>query len=162
MNPAAGTLLELRDIHAPPPPGIWPPAPGWWLLALLLTGVAMVLLLRLRRYLQARRFRQQVMRELEDIRRRFSGENPGDLVAATGIWLRRIALRRYPVEQVAPLTGSDWLQFLDATGGGGEFSSGAGRVLATAPYSPEATDVAADALLELARNWAGKNLEARP
>jgi len=164
MNPTVAPLLELRDIHAAPAPGLWPPAPGWWLLALLMAGTAVLLLLRLRRRLRKRRFRLQVMLELDDIAKRYRSENIRSLITETGIWLRRIALRCYPVEQVASLSGAAWLQFLDATGGGGEFSNGTGRVLITAPYSDNAhfQEVAVEALLGLARGWAGKNLEKLP
>ena len=34
MNPAPDLLL--RDIHEPLAPSWWPPAPGWWLVALVL------------------------------------------------------------------------------------------------------------------------------
>ena len=29
-------LVNLKDIHLPSPVSFWPPAPGWWILAVLL------------------------------------------------------------------------------------------------------------------------------
>ena len=52
-----GQELVLRDVHVPVAPSLWPPAPGWWLLAAaVLTVVALLWLLQLRRQrrLQAR------------------------------------------------------------------------------------------------------------
>ena len=162
MNPATGQLLDLRDIHAAPPPGLWPPAPGWWLLALLLAVLAVLLLVRLRRLLRVRRFRRRVLQELEDIGVRCRAEDPAGLAAAVNTWLRRVALLRYPREQVASLTGNAWLEFLDATGGGGAFSGGAGRVLDSGPYSLHTAPAPREMLLALAREWAGRNLERLP
>ncbi|MGD8618372.1 MAG: DUF4381 domain-containing protein [Gammaproteobacteria bacterium] len=159
MNTAAAPLLELRDIHAAPPPGLWPPAPGWWVLGVLLAGLLVLGLLWLRRRYRKRRFRHQVMLELERIKNKYEKDDYG-LIAETGVWLRRVALHRYPVEQVASLTGSAWLEFLDATGGAGEFCNGVGKVLETGPYTPRVPTVAGDSLLALARNWGQKNLEA--
>jgi len=160
MNPVAGPMLELRDIHAAPAPGWWPPAPGWWVVAVLLTVLLVLGLLWLRRRYRARRFRRQVMLELEHIGDRYKDKYNDGFFTETGVWLRRVALRRYPAEQVASLTGFAWLEFLDATGGAGEFCNGVGQVLETGPYCPHVPAVAVDSLLALVRSWGQKNLEA--
>lgn len=161
MNLPAGQLLELRDIHAVPLPGLWPPAPGWWIVAILLLALLVAGLLWVRRRYHVHRFRRQVIDELERIRSTYK-DSYDLLVAETGVWLRRVALRRYSQEQVASLTGSAWLEFLDATGGDGEFRNGVGQVLGTGPYRPQVPAVAVDSLLALARSWAQKNLETGP
>jgi hypothetical protein len=152
--PTAGQDLPLRDIHAPAPPGVWPPAPGWWVLA----GVGLVLLgfglwWLYRRYRLARR-RRRILDQLAGL----PGRATGALLAAeVSALLKRVALARYPRTEVASLTGTPWLELLDRTGGGGRFVQGPGRVLAEGPYAP-APDFDADALLALAGDWIRRNL----
>lgn len=158
MNPAASPLEALRPLHAAPPPALWPPAPGWWLLAVLLLALFAAAAFRGWRYYRRQRFRRHVFAELERITNEYSDESAPEFLANMGILLRRIALRRYPPEQVAALTGGDWLQFLDRTGGGGSFSNGIGRLLDSGPYSPDVGAVPVTELAALVRRWARQNL----
>ena len=159
MNPAAMAPLDLRDIHAAAAPSLWPPAPGWWLLAvLLIVALAMATLWLLRRYHRYRQ-KRQIMDELEKLGHAYTSENNNEFLAQLSILLRRIALRRYSREQVASLTGSDWLRFLDTTGGDGEFEHGVGRILETGPYLPHVRELPTGELLAVARRWVQKNIE---
>lgn len=159
MNPLAAPALDLRDIHAAAAPSIWPPAPGWWLLAVLLLVVLLVFARWLARRLRQRRYKRQVLNELEQLSVCYSEDSVTDFITAQSTLMRRIALSRYTRERVASLTGSDWLRFLDATGGGGEFEQGVGRVLEEGPYRPHSNDVRAEELLALTRRWVMHNIE---
>ncbi len=148
-------LSELRDIHLPPPPSLWPPAPGWWLLAL----VAIVAVVFGARFALAAwrrgRPRRAAVRAISELRRRYeSGETPGELTAELATLLRRAAMNRNPRTQVAGLTGGNWLAFLDDDAH--HFTEGVGKCLATAPYArAEAVDL--DGLLALCETWVRRN-----
>jgi len=158
MNPAAA--LDLRDIHAAPPPAFWPPAPGWWLVAIIVIVALFVLSVwALRRYRQYR-INKQIMLEVERLSHCYSKDNVPVFITDISTLLRRVALRRYSQAEVASLTGPDWLRFLDATGGGGDFENGAGKILQSGAYQPAPGEVPAEELLSLVRRWIGKNLEA--
>ena len=45
-----GAQLPLKDIHLPPEIGIWPPAPGWWVLLILVLAVIGLSIWLWRRY----------------------------------------------------------------------------------------------------------------
>lgn len=159
MNPTAAATLDLRDIHAAAAPGFWPPAPGWWLLAVLLLVLLTVATLWLLRRYRAYRLTLQILDELNTLSNSIGNINTEDFLTKLSVLLRRIALRRYSREQVAPLTGSDWLRFLDATGGGGDFEHGVGQILEIGPYRPLGRELPADELLTLARRWVKQNLK---
>ncbi len=157
MNSTA-PALDLHDIHAAPPPGFWPPAPGWWLLGILLFAALVLAGVWIYRRYRLYRQRRRVLAELEQLQALDTQQQAAEIATGVSTLLRRVALMRFRRRQVAPLSGTAWLQFLDDTGGGGEFSTGAGRVLADGPYVARPQDIAVDRLLALARSWIKKNL----
>ena len=148
-------LLELRDIHAPAAPSFWPPAPGWWLVAVLAVLLLIALAWALSRLYRRWRRRRIALQALLQVRRSV-GDDRRALAAELSILLRRVALTRYPRSEVAGLSGVHWLQFLDETGGGGRFVSGPGRALAEAPYAP-AFELDTEELCALVRAWLKHN-----
>jgi hypothetical protein len=168
MTPAELTmsdpLAELRGYHSPDPVSWWPPAPGWWLLALLTAGLLVLFLVWAQRTWRRRRLARAAPRaaldELAALRAAYARD--GDVAAfVRGLsrLLRRFALARYPRRAVAGLSGEDWLAFLDAHGGAGRFQTGPGRDLLVAPYRPGG-DLAVGELDALIENWLQRHHQA--
>ena len=161
MSSPAPSMLQLRDIHLPASPELWPPAPGWWLLALALIIAAAWLGTRLWRKLRLRRQQRRILALLEQAER-VSGDTPTpEFLATLSGLMRRLALARYPRGEIASLTGLDWLRFLDRAGGDGQFADGPGRVLAEGPYLRTLPDgVDRQQLSSLVRQWILRNTGA--
>lgn len=156
MNPSPLAGLDLHDILAAPPPEFWPPAPGWWVLAVLLLGALFAGGWRLIIAWRRRRRRNRILSELDTL----SAQSPEQVATRVSVLLRRVALMCFERREVAPLSGTPWLEFLDRTGGNGAFIKGAGNVLATLPYrtADTATGIDNAALISLARQWISLNL----
>jgi len=158
----AEQALQLRDIHLPASPPWWPPAPGWWLLGLLLLVLLLISGWWLVRTWRRRRHWNVLQSRLDAIECALS-EQPGpEQLASLALLLRRVALERFPREQVAALSGNAWLAFLDRSGGGGAFSDGPGRVLAEGPYDAS-LDQSLDlpGLMRAVRHWLRQAYEGR-
>ena len=141
LAPGGDPLAQLRGIHAPLEPHWWPPAPGWWLLALALMLALLWLIRRLwqrhRRKAPWRAARRELAALAEHHRQHADDpDNDGIYLRQLSVLLRRIALSRYPAADIAALTGSDWLAWLDRQADSDEFSNGVGKVLADGPYAP--------------------------
>jgi hypothetical protein len=154
LSPGAlDRLNALRDLHEPSPPGLFPPAPGWYLLAALLLGLIVLAVRGLRRRRARSRPIRAALVALDEWAR--AARAGGDAVAhaeSLAALLRRVALVRYPRARVARLGGDDFLAFLDGTLGETLFSEGPGQVLGDARYRGDVQlDVAA--LTRLTRRW---------
>lgn len=148
----ADPLAGLKDIHLPPDPSWWPPAPGWWVLAaVLLLVIGWIAWRAVGAYRRRARLRR-VLARLDELERSYRPENACEFVAAISTLLRRVALARYPRDRVAPLSGHDWLDFLDRHGGKGRFTQGPGKILAEGAYRPDC-EVDPRELAALARDW---------
>lgn len=131
----------LEEVPEPPPISLTPQTPGWIVLGVVVAALLFLLLGWLLRRHQAEAYRRAALHELAK-----AGDDP----AAIATVLRRTALAAYPRAEVAGLAGPDWLAFLDRSFRGSEFTDGAGKVLATAPFRPHPSDPDA---AKLARDW---------
>jgi hypothetical protein len=158
MNTPAQPELQLRDIHLPGPPDFWPPAPGWWVLATIALGLASWAGVLLWRQIGIRRKRRQILALLERMEQSSNGIATPEFLAHLSRLMRRLALMRFPRREIASLTGIEWLQFLDSSGGNGQFSQGPGKVLAHGPYMRELpNEVDSRALTTVIRHWIRRN-----
>ena len=137
----------LRDIHLPPEPSWWPPALGWWLLAILAIAALWLLARTLLRML--RRWRRRVAVDaLFDAEIARAGDDARARIAAVSQLLRRACRAAQP--PAAALHGEAWLQFLDGDDPERLFSQGPGRVLLDAQFRPQGMPAGED-LLERVR-----------
>jgi hypothetical protein len=128
VNNDPADLSHLADIMVPPPVPWWPPAPGWWILAAAaLVASALLAWIALRRH-RRNAYRRAALAELA------AGgalANPTNAATVSAV-LKRATLVAYPRAEVASLTGSAWLAFLDRTGSTRDFTDGPAAALALA------------------------------
>ncbi len=133
-------LDMLRDIHLPGEVSAWPPAPGWWILAILsIAFILWVVRFFWKKHQQKRLLHLSIytMNELEHAYSQH--KDPAILVKQYSSLLRQIALARFPRQEIASLTGHSWLTFLDLSAGTSLFntdkgSTDAGDLLTLGPY----------------------------
>ena len=143
-------VAELRDIHLPKPPGIWPLAPGWYLLILLLVLGSYLGYCRHRRL----RPRREALKLLADYERQYARQvSPALISANISELLKRVALVYFPRQDVASLHGMGWIDFLSRTSKKIDFHAVSGLLL-DLPYRNEnCASVDLQALFRSARAW---------
>ena len=150
MNP--DLLSQLRDIHAAPQVPWWPPAPGWWLLALLV----LILLTWLGRRVLARyrihQRRKQMLGWIDHLNMTIDPQrDPQAWLSTLNRIFKLVALRAFPGQHCAALAGQDWADFLT-----GKMENALSveslTVLASGPYDP-APQFDPATMSALARLW---------
>jgi len=124
-------LQKMRDIHYPGDPSWFPPAPGWWLLALVCIAGMLWLYRRIKQH-RRQRAPYEVAKHL--LLRARSELDEGELDARTYLdrcndILKRLLVRVRNDSAASPASGERWLALLDELHGGEEFRKGAGAVL---------------------------------
>lgn len=144
----------LRDIHLPPEPTLsWLPESGIAMGVLLL---AFALWHAWRR--RGTRASRAALRTLAALAEAHACDADATaFMRGLSRLLRQHAIHCFPRAGVESMTGTTWLQFLDAHGGAGAFCHGAGALLDERPYQA-AGEIDAAALVTLAKRW----LEANP
>ena len=146
-------LINLKDIHLPPPVSFWPPALGWWVLAVLLISSLFVGGVWFYRQHKKRKPKTEALRILKDLQILYQNSQD-EVVSLRNLsnLIRRTALTFYDIDAVASLQGSSWLEFLDKTGKTKDFSQGAGKVLGNEVFQQK-VNPDMNALFPLVKKW---------
>lgn len=145
--------LPIRDIHLPQAIGWFPPAMGWWILAILVPLCSYIL------FVLIKRLRQQsavkIARKHLNALHHNAVLSDNEKVSELSRLLRRVVISLAPLhDDVAGLTGRAWLDYLDRPLKEAGFKHGVGRYLIEAPYQKTLpSDVNVDALFQLAHTW---------
>ena len=128
-NYALGDFVEVV-----PPPDIswWPQTAGWWWLVTLLAGFALYRGWKLLRRWYRNRYRREAARRLQGLARSGSSDN---LAGEINRLLKLTALVAYSREQVARLSGEEWVDFLNSHCPTPPFSPDQRHLLALASYT---------------------------
>lgn len=119
-------LADLKPLIEPAPIAWWPPAPGWWLLAILLPLLGWGLW-RLRHRLPQRKARvaqspqtvldpqrQAALEELAGFAKPYGGAPAAAWLQQLNGLLKRLCRAHYPQSNSHVLSGRAWLAFLDS------------------------------------------------
>jgi len=161
-----GDLQALRDIHDGLGNPWWPLAPGWWLIAVALLALAVLVWSRRRRWprlppiplLHLGSWRWDAHRELRRLRQSDPSVSVKARATALSELLKRIAMARHGRAACAGLHGRRWLDWLTRHDPDGFDWCGEGQLLTQAPYAPERTDDAAGTerlarLIDASERW---------
>ncbi len=149
MNQSIELIKQLHDIHSPPLISLWPPAIGWWIMAILIILITVCYYYKY--YFITHKIRRAALKKFKQLQQ-LDYKHQNQLIIELSILLRRVALAKFPQRQVAKLNGNTWLQFLDKTGHTKEFTQGSGQILSVAPYQ-KSPQIEIDRLMVLIEKW---------
>lgn len=145
-------LAGLRDIHLPPDPGLWPLAPGGWLLVALVLAACAVAAWRYR-HRRRLRLRAEARDAVDAAVARFRGGGDAAVfLRELAELLRRVALARHGAS-AAGLSGARWAAHLQRTAPAGCDPS-VWALLAAGRYAPAPALADAEAVARQCRRWA--------
>jgi len=153
MNADPSPLLDqLRDIHAAGIPLWWPPAIGWWVLALLLLFLVVVTIRFLRLKLAAHKRHRDWLQALDAIGQELDPQSDAQqYLAGLNRLFRAVAMKAFPGTACAGLQGEEWVMFISSLLPEGADDSSL-SALAHGPYEP-APHFDAQSLAAHARTW---------
>jgi Domain of unknown function (DUF4381) len=132
-------LKQLRDLHLPEPPGLWPVAPGWWFLALIVAAVSVYFALRLYRSQRRKRPFRLALRSLDQLLAAATDRqlSPRDFADSVNDLLKRALIHGVRRVDAASLTGRAWLEYLDGIVARDVFTNGPGAALGPRRFAPD-------------------------
>ncbi|NQY41788.1 MAG: DUF4381 domain-containing protein [Legionellales bacterium] len=142
---------QLRDVHLPEAPGMFPLSTlGYGCVLVFLLFIILCCLYGFKKWLKGRA-RRKALKKIDTYKKDTQIDSV-KTIASLSILLRRVALAYYPRHEVAGLTGDEWIKFLNDTSGTKLFNNELKELLLQIPYQ-KTSDVDYNDLLYAVENW---------
>lgn len=105
---AQASLDNLHDIIVPDAVGFFPPAPGWYIVALLLFALLFHFSVRRYKAYQKSQYKRDALKELETYKKRSQAD-----VIALLLLAKRVGLSAFGRNAVAKLSDDSWWDFIE-------------------------------------------------
>ena len=107
--------LELRDIHLPADPSIWPLAIGWWILIVVIGIMAYFLYKKWSKLKKLKQVSQLMQIQLQSIKDDFKQHQDKHLLAVdVSDLLKRFVRHVLKDSNATSLTGDEWINYLNS------------------------------------------------
>ena len=152
-------LAQLADIHLPQAVSLWPPAPGWWILALLLLCLTLFGGYKIVLHSRLKKICANALAELDRCHLAYANSSSQDLneiklryVNQFNSVIRRVALYHFPMANVASLGGKAWVDFIREKGDSSQLDEDIAAALSYGRFQTEC-DVDVEAMNSLGQHW---------
>lgn len=133
-------LGDFAEVASPAAISWWPQTTGWWWLGAIVLALVLYRGWKKLRHWYRNRYRREAVERLQRID---STGNSATLVADINRLLKLTALAAFSRDQVARLSGEDWVVFLNRQCPEAPFAAEEARLLAEAAYTGAPVDTAA-------------------
>ena len=145
----------IDEILLPCDISLLPTAPGWQFLGMLIGIYVFYRTIQFSRLWFKNRYRRVALNAIAERGRHNS--SPIDVAGKLPFYLKATALQAYPRQQIAAMSGQQWLSFLDSQSEGVYFSGPIGVKLLSIAYQAKSdwhlTTDEAESLIRMSQTW---------
>lgn len=105
-------LQNLKDIHMPAGVSMWPLAPGWYAVSLVILVSFIIAIYRLNKWFKYNKPKKQAIKLLKRLR---NAPDTQSKLTQVALLLKRVGIQYHGAQQVAKLSGRRWIDFLNKT-----------------------------------------------
>ncbi|MGQ4002146.1 DUF4381 domain-containing protein [Francisellaceae bacterium CB300] len=108
-------LDQLKDIYLPPQiSSWWPLAYGWWIVIAVLILLVLLALLVLRKRKKHKQYINTVVNDFKENLGAVYVTKPKEVVQSISVYLKRIAVHKFPKDEIKTLHGKAWVDYLES------------------------------------------------
>lgn len=114
MNPES-LLDQLKDLHGPAAISWWPPAPGWWIVGIIILVCIIMAVRQAFKWHKKNAWKRQAIKELEGLKRQYLNKPSSQSLTEIICLLKRCASSAAQDRTVLALNSADWKTYLKSS-----------------------------------------------